>query len=245
MSSTKTLAFDIIGKIRDAKSFIGIANILRDHGSTFGYEAFSLGSVPQSSKQTMPDCVVISGWPPEWEGHYHARGHIRFDPVLRYMRRVIDPFHWREAADFVATPAARTVLDEAREFRLNDGFCVPIHRPDGSEAGVSFGGEQMRLSPDESAALHLIGIYAVSAARAISRAQAEPLGPARPGVRLTDRETECLRWSAAGKTAWETSVILSISRRTVEQHLASACQKLNAVGRVQGVAEAIRCGLID
>lgn len=243
--SVRQAAFDIIEQIRRADNLQSICDVLKEHGATFGYDAFTLGYVPRSSQQTMRDCIIISGWPPAWARRYQARNHIRIDPVLTYMRQVVDPFSWQQAADAIASPSGRMVMDEARAFQLRDGFCVPFHQPDGNEAGISFGGERMRLSQDERAALHLVAIYAVSAARAIIRSTAGSCARSRVGAPLTDREIECLKWASAGKTAWETSVILSISRRTVEQHLGSAAHKLNAVGRVQSVAEAIRLGIIN
>ena len=61
---------------------------------------------------------------------------------------------------------------------------------------------------------------------------------------LTPRETECLKWAAAGKSEWEISQILGISEHTAERHLLNAKTRLGAVNRVQAVAEAIRLGLI-
>jgi DNA-binding CsgD family transcriptional regulator len=48
---------------------------------------------------------------------------------------------------------------------------------------------------------------------------------------LSFRERECLFWAGLGKTAWETSVILGRSRRTVEFHLANAVKKLRAANK--------------
>lgn len=42
---------------------------------------------------------------------------------------------------------------------------------------------------------------------------------------LTKRERECLQWIANGKSAYEISVILNISQRTVEAHLSSSKEK--------------------
>lgn len=171
---------------------------------------------------------------------------MHVDPVIRRVRHTTDPFLWHEAAAIEGSPEGGVVFDEARAFGLKAGLCVPFHHVDGSEAGVSFGGPRYAPSEDERAALHLVAIYAMSCARAIGQRQDQD-GEEEPGQAtvLTGREIECLKWAAAGKTAWETSAILSISNRTVEQHLAGAARKLEAVTRVQSVAEAIRRGLIE
>ena len=53
---------------------------------------------------------------------------------------------------------------------------------------------------------------------------------------ITARELDCLKWMAAGKTAWEASVILGISERTVRFHLNAAREKLNCLTTTQAVA---------
>lgn len=61
---------------------------------------------------------------------------------------------------------------------------------------------------------------------------------------LTRRETETLAWIAAGKSFWETAVILGISERTVRYFMANARHKLDVVNNAQAVAEAVWQGLI-
>lgn len=61
---------------------------------------------------------------------------------------------------------------------------------------------------------------------------------------VTARELECLRWIALGKTAWEVSVILGISERTVRFHLNSAREKLSCINTTQAVARAVSEQLI-
>lgn len=242
MTSISQTAFDALDRIRQAHSLDELRYQLELYRSLFGYDAFVLGYIPRSPRQGLRDCTLISGWPREWEQRYQARGFIHVDPVLSHMRGVIDPFFWHEAR--AGQSEGRIVMDEARVFGLRQGFCVPFHQYDGSEACISFGGARLELTADEQAALHMIAIYAASTARALTHGEAQA-GPAtRARDILTAREVECLKWSAAGKTAWDISVILSISRRTVEHHLTSACTKLQAVGRVHCVAEAIRRKII-
>ncbi|WP_210314789.1 helix-turn-helix domain-containing protein [Rhizobium sp. AQ_MP] len=64
---------------------------------------------------------------------------------------------------------------------------------------------------------------------------------ARP---LTRRERETLAWIAAGKSYWETAIILGISERTIRHFMANARQKLDVVNNAQAVAEAVWRGLI-
>lgn len=62
---------------------------------------------------------------------------------------------------------------------------------------------------------------------------------------VSARELDCLKWTAAGKTAWEASVILGISERTVRFHLNAAREKLKCATTTQAVAKAIGYQLIE
>ncbi|WP_336491364.1 helix-turn-helix transcriptional regulator [Methylobacterium nigriterrae] len=242
MPDIRQISFDIIHRLRGAKSRSEVYGELRAAGGHFGYDAFLIGGLPRTEAEGLLDCAMITGWPDTWTERYQSHGYLHHDPVIRHIRNTTEPFRWADAPVDRDDPKSARVMGEARAFGLAEGFCVPFHDFDGGEAGASFGGTRLHLSEDEQAGLHLVAIYAMARARAISAARVRGLGD--PGGRLTEREIECLKWTAAGKSAWDTSQILSISSRTVEAHLASAGRKLNAVNRVQSIAEALRRGII-
>jgi DNA-binding CsgD family transcriptional regulator len=62
--------------------------------------------------------------------------------------------------------------------------------------------------------------------------------------RLTARQQECLRWAAAGKSSADIGAITGLSPRTVDDHLAAACQRLCVRTRVQAVVAALQLQLI-
>lgn len=62
---------------------------------------------------------------------------------------------------------------------------------------------------------------------------------------LSPRELECLRWTRAGKTAWEVAHILGISEPTAARHLNRATRKLDCANKHQAVVKALRLGLIS
>jgi two-component system response regulator NreC len=66
-----------------------------------------------------------------------------------------------------------------------------------------------------------------------------------PAVSLTTREREILGWIREGKSTWEISSILGLSRDTVKYHLKKTFQKLNATNRIQAIAVALDNKLID
>lgn len=244
MTDIRQAAFDIVDRLRCASSRLDVYRELQVSQKYFGYEAFLIASLPNSEQQDLSDCKLLSKWPAEWERRYQAKRYIHVDPVIDQIRYATDPFLWREAANARNAKAGLIVFEEARTFGLNDGFCVPFHRLNRTEAGVSFGGARFTLSNDQRAALHLVALYAMSSLKAIARKEPKPDQRVKGKNSLSAREIECLKWTADGKTAWEISMILSLSNRTVEKYLCEAATKLGAVNRVQCVAEALRRGII-
>ena len=64
-------------------------------------------------------------------------------------------------------------------------------------------------------------------------------------IMLTAREMEVLNLMAAGKTNPEIGKDLIISSHTAKAHVGHILHKMCAKDRVNAVAKAIRCGIID
>jgi DNA-binding response OmpR family regulator len=64
-------------------------------------------------------------------------------------------------------------------------------------------------------------------------------------VALTEREVECLTWSARGKTSSEIAQILGLIKRNVDFHIETACRKLNVSTRIQAAVKAASGGIIE
>lgn len=62
---------------------------------------------------------------------------------------------------------------------------------------------------------------------------------------LTDREREILRLIFEGKCSNEVAQTLSLSKRTVDFHLARAYVKLGVSNRFQAFRRAVELGIID
>jgi hypothetical protein len=106
---------------------------------------------------------------------YAGEGYVHVDPVIRRIRQTTMPFGWHEAPYDPEDGGAVKVMNEATEFGLADGLAVPIYTTHGFQAIVTFGADQMVLSRDGRAGLHLIAIYAHGQARSIlARQQGSP-----------------------------------------------------------------------
>jgi LuxR family quorum sensing-dependent transcriptional regulator len=237
-------AFDKIEDINAASDTAAIINILDQAGGTFGYDNFSISGLPQPGEKIDP-YIMACRWPGEWAERYVARNYVAIDPVIALTQRSLNPFSWAEAT-VGQTAQQAAMMDEATEFGLVDGFAVPIYSVSGFQAIVTFGARAWTMSLPEKRALHLVAIYAHNAIRShLPGANDGRDKRDGHGTRLTGREMDCLKWSAAGKTAVEIAAITGIAARTVEHHLERAATKLNAVNKTQAVATAIRQRIIS
>jgi len=62
---------------------------------------------------------------------------------------------------------------------------------------------------------------------------------------LTRRQHDCLYWAAQGKTSWEIGQIVGIQERTVNFHIATACENLGVRTRQAAITAALQHALLD
>ncbi|ALK09318.1 LuxR family transcriptional regulator [Blastochloris viridis] len=206
----------------------------------FGFNIVLITGLPDPPAD-LKSFLLLNSWPAGWRDHYFKEGFYRDDPVAAYGRVRSDPFAWHEApVDPARQPRAAQVMAEAADAGMRDGLVIPIMASKTIQTCVSVAGVKPDLHPNVQRMIHLLGLFAHT------RAVRLHLGPIRSsGQRLlSEREREVLQWTAAGKTAWETSCILGISERTVNYHITTAARRLQAVSRTHAVARAIALGEI-
>ncbi|MGB7543309.1 MAG: LuxR family transcriptional regulator [Burkholderiales bacterium] len=193
--------------------------------------------------------ICLDNCPRAWSDYYRERGlDARSDPLLQRAFREVTPILWREVA-----PRNPELFAKAREFGLATGVTHPVHGPDGQWSSVSFvknrGGPQAEREIQLALAnCQLLTVYFHdTVARIIKRRLDATIPVQQPGLPdsgLSDRERECLVWSAAGKTTSEIAALLAVSERTVIFHLANARHKLGAANSRHAITKAISLGLI-
>ena len=128
-------------------------------------------------------------------------------------------------------------MERAKDFGLADGYVTPVPGPSGSLGSVWVAG-QRAFGARAKAAIHLTSLYTFDRLRALK------VPSCRHKSSLTPREREVLNSIASGKSAWEIGEILTISKRTVDEHTQAALRKLGAANRAQAVAIAHRDRII-
>jgi DNA-binding NarL/FixJ family response regulator len=69
--------------------------------------------------------------------------------------------------------------------------------------------------------------------------------PESPEIELTGREREVLTWVSRGKSSNDISMIIKVSERTVNFHVANVIRKVGVATRVQAAIRCTLLGLID
>lgn len=218
-----------------------VEQCLIEIASNYGFSTLFGGIVPspQVPPEEIKSRILFQRFPLEWAGRYNDRGYVFRDPIVHRLQYDRNPFDWQEAYTSCHFPNDVALIQgEASEFGLRAGYVVPVSTLDGSLAAVSFGGCRADVSPEGRAALSFVANYAVGNFLHYKESRKRLLG------KVTPREFDCLLWASEGKTDWEISFILGISRSTVTKHIASAREKLGAVNKPHAIAMALRIKLL-
>jgi LuxR family transcriptional regulator, quorum-sensing system regulator BjaR1 len=233
-------AFDFVDEIERMPDQHLVIDRFDRELARYGFHAWLITGLPNPGDRIDP-LMMLNGWPKGWTDLYTRLNLVQNDPVVAHCFRSTVPFEWTDAPyDPITNPKAKEVMDRATDFRMNRGFCVPIHTSEGFQAVITMAGERVELAGQVRRALHLMGLYAHGKAVELS----EPKPYPTPRL-LTKREREVLQWTTAGKTSWEISQILGVSESTVTAHLKAAAAKFDTHNRVATVVAALRRGEIS
>ncbi|MBB4052882.1 LuxR family quorum sensing-dependent transcriptional regulator [Devosia subaequoris] len=226
--------------IQNQTTVNAILDIMNRAISNYGFERFIVSGLPDPGMDVRP-FVLLSGWKEEWYERYTGLGYVHLDPVARHCFSTAVPFDWSQAPyDQENDKAARQVMEEAREFGMGEGFCVPVHMEGGMQGVVSLVGSPGHLDEKQRFELHMLSLYAHGRLRYLNG----PAGRPRGRRVITPREAEILKWAAAGKTASEIAEITGLTPRTINQHCENAQKRMGTSNRLHTVVEAIRHKLI-
>lgn len=217
-----------------------------DIQSEFAKELHKFGITHFAAVETSPDLdrdikrnVLGECMPCAWKRRYFERNYAKIDPVISEAKRNPQLFLWNEIlVDRSVTRKQQRIFQEAADFSLNEGICIPIYGPRCRTAFVTLAGAKIDLDPLARATVHFMALYTYN--RLTNLAGEKPPRIAQ----LTAREAECLCWAARGKTDWEIGEILSISERTAHWYIESAKSKIGVSTRIQAVVAALSDGAI-
>jgi len=192
-----------------------------------GVQITSIGNIPEAYLEEAKDL-----------------GETRRDPVMSRLMADSVPIVYDQQT-YVAAGVAELWDTQARH-GYKTGIAVKLHLP---------GNKHFLLGVDREDALpkvgadlmHLVAGVQLLAAHALTAADRlmSPRVNASDMPKLTKRELDVLSWTSQGKTAWEVSVILNMSEKTVNFHLGNAMRKLNVTSKHQAVLKCVAAGILS
>src|SRR5688500_13749684 len=167
----------------------------------------------------------------------------RADPVMQHCKRSCLPIDWDQQTYVEAGKGDR--WEAQARFGYRTGIGLAMHLPAGRHFCIGVDRDKALPSCVDEVArmageLQLFAAHALDTAFRVLLPTVAQYGPPS----LTARESEALKWTMEGKTAWEVGYILGISEQTAVRHLSNATQKLGCVNKHQAVVKALRFGLI-
>lgn len=186
---------------------------------------------------------VRTNYPDAWVSHYLLNDYVRIDPVLQKAKTTAAPFCW---STMVLAPEQQAMMKHAIEHGLGQtGFSVTHVDAMKRHSVLSFNAHHARGTENWEPFLKENGDQLDRLVLEMhEKAIAELLGDGKEVILLSPRETECLKWTAEGKTHTEIAVILNLSEHTVRSYLKDARIKLDSVTLAQAVSNASALGLI-
>lgn len=200
---------------------------------------FLVTSFPKADKPGFVANLLLTNWPADLVASYGASDTFASSTLLARLKATIMPVFTANCPfPAVQDVAGDTVLEAFRSRGLNSTIAFSLHDRMLAHYIVAFSGQRQAPERAEMAAIHYDCI------ELIDTCFGRLLPQDGPREKLSARELECLRWSAAGKSSDEIAIILNISSHTVVSYLKSAMRKLDSVNRMQAVARACRFRLL-
>lgn len=209
----------------------------------YGFNKFLIAILPHR-QLILEGTFIISNYPMCWQEIYFNAKLNSTDPSVRHCLRQSTPLIWGK--DDFSEKQQRELYEESAQYGLRSGVTLPYHGTHGEIGILCFAcpdhldHEILRKSMQSLPALALLRDFAFES---LMRFIHPPSNTGQP-PRLTNREMECLRWCAMGKSSWDISQILHCSEAAVNFHFNNLRRKFDTTSRRQAVVMAIRFGLI-
>lgn len=176
-----------------------------------------------------------------WMLHYRDCNYASIDPLVRATGQRHMPFFWSDLAGSEAlhAPGVVRMFEDGREFRISNGFVMPIHRPDGSIHALSAMTGAIDTNNPETRAI----------ARVVATALLHRLdAPGSPDIivefRLAPCERDCLLYVLEGRSRPELANRLSMNEESTAQFLSRICMRFGTSGPLEAALRARRLGAL-
>lgn len=212
-----------------------------------GFERTLLAIFPDRSCPREAEFAFLqSNYGSVWRDKYDREKFGLIDPTVSHCITRSTPLIW--TPDIFSSVPQKELYEEACLHGIRAGVTLPIHGPNG-EYGllcvVSDINPNKQFQEDVLRRIHQLTLFrdfVHESSLAFIESSMTAVYPRE--VALTPREIECLKWTAAGKSAWDISQILNCATSTVNYHMSSIRLKFNTYTKQQAVTRAILMGII-
>ena len=206
----------------------------------YGFEYFLFRLIPRYGN-IVTHSKTLTNYPKEFIEQYESNHYVQRNPIVIHCQLSISPIIWDEEV-FHDVPE---LWESTQAYGLNHGWSQSVHDSSGVVSILSLARSNTPLTElefTEKAAdvLWLCNeLHTAMTARYLPRHEPPP-----QANRLSARESEVLKWTAEGKTAFDIGMILSLTTRTVNFHISSAIRKMGANNKTSAVVIATKSGLL-
>lgn len=218
-----------------------VLHLMRQCANHFRFSHFLVSRFPANEQQRFAERLLVSNWPADLVRKYDAMNlfHSSRLAIETGMTKLpvqgdsslLAPSDWESGQ-------AGEAIALAESHGLVASTALLLHSTTSDPYLMVFSGTRPPLVRPELTELHF------AALQLFECLEKTFVAVAARREKLSNREVECLRWAAAGKSSDEIAVILGISVYTVSSYFKSATRKLQAVNRMQAIACALRLRLI-
>ncbi|WP_130732675.1 autoinducer binding domain-containing protein [Komagataeibacter xylinus] len=232
------LTIDLLSKLHDFEN----ASTKHDLLTAYLDAALTVGGVhitivELNRTEDPKENFIHVGYPEEWVNFYIENNYISYDPIIKKSRFMSHPYFWHEILNI--NQREKKIIKDVSEFGIKKGMTIPFHTHDRLVYAICFAFTDKDVDQEVEIYLRALSNFFITSYKKLDE-PADVLVPI-----LTPREKECLRWTAKGKSSWETGMIVGVSERTVNFHINNALLKLKCTNRIMGVVKAICAGLIE
>jgi len=232
---------DFASEIATLETQFDVIRYMKRVTQSFGFKTFMICTVPGFDTEKLASMSIISNMPGELINKYDSISLLKHSTGIRRLRETTTPFQL-SLADWDKESSRPTQSNEyismLRDHGILQANYFPVHDADGSRAAVILMGDEVVVPMSATMELQMIAIHVYNRLTEIGAFWKDTT------TTLSEREIQCLSWTAAGKTSSEIAGILGLSEHTVNHYLNHVTKKLDAVNRTQAVVKAMKKGYI-
>lgn len=231
---------DLLSVAESATCELGLFNQIEASAKALGFEHCAYG-LRMPFPLSNPKTVMLNNYPSSWVERYSQAGYLQVDPTVLHGRQSQKPLIWSDEV-FARQPQ---LWDEVKSFGLCVGWAQSSLDALGVGGMLTLSRSQEAITVSELAQQEqkmrwLVNIAHLSLSRIFNAKLASDKIPD-----LTLREIEIFKWTADGKSALEISMILAVSKNTVDFHVKNAVMKLQTANKTAAVVRAAMLGLLN